>query len=115
MRKPVLALAILAVIALGDGFRSQQTLTTKPYREPFQLVSILAGNEPVWPFRIHALDPRGNPTEELLEVRSQDVLEKHQTANNLVLPPARFPSRAVLPDGNLGNQPPAGGLGHRRG
>ncbi len=98
----VLALAVLAVCSLGDRFPSQQTL--KPQGDSFHLVAIRAGGGQVWPFRIRALDAQGKPTEKLLEVRGVDVLQKHQTGENRVLPPARFPRQAILPDGGVGNQ-----------
>ena len=98
----VLALAVLAVCSLGERFPSQQTL--KPQGDSFHLVAIRAGGGSVWPFRIRALDAQGKPTEKLLEVRGLDVLQEHQTGENRVLPPARFPRQAILPDGGVGNQ-----------
>lgn len=55
------------------------------------------------PHRIHALDGAGNPTAQVIEIRSLDDLVENATPTNPVLPNAPWPTSPTLPGGIAGN------------
>ena len=73
-------------------------------RGDFKVVSISTGSGAVYPYRIRVADSFGNPTSTVVNIESIDTLKQNVSGSNGVLPVATFPTSALLPDGNPGNQ-----------
>lgn len=55
------------------------------------------------PHRIHQLDSQGNPSQQIISIRSRSDLTENLRPNNLILPVPRFEADPVLPSGAEGN------------
>ncbi len=73
-------------------------------RGDFEVVSISTGTGAVYPYRVRAVDPLGNPTNQVLNIESTATLQANVSGTNGVLPVATLATTAILPDGNPGNQ-----------
>ncbi len=102
VRKVAGALAALATVALIVGC-SGGTAGDRANRGKFVLNSISTGSGTVFPYRIRAADPFGNPTATVVNIDSEVVMKRNVTGNNGVLPVATFAMPPLLPDGASGS------------
>ena len=72
-------------------------------RGDFKVNLISNGIGTIYPYRIREADSFGNPTTEVLNIESEQILQDNVTGNNGVLPVATFSTAAVLPNGLDGN------------
>ncbi len=68
------------------------------------LIEVSNGFGRLVPYQVFQLDQNSNPTGTLLSIRSYDDLVKNVTLQNPVLPVTEWPTGAVLPSGDPGNQ-----------
>lgn len=76
----------------GDGLPSQMTL-----------VRVSNGFGEILPHSTRALDAAGNPTQQIISIKTFADLVNNVNAENPVLPPPAFLETAVLPGGEPGN------------
>ncbi len=90
---PTASLSILVAIA-----------TALPAQGPgFDVDRIEVGAGRLYPYEIAKVDPFGQPTATILEIRNLHTLVQNATPTNLVRPPATMRTAAVLPSGAPGN------------
>ena len=68
------------------------------------LIEVSAGQGALLPHQIRRLDDVGEPTLQVIEVRSASDLANHLAPNNRLLPTPLLPATATLPNGLPGNQ-----------
>jgi hypothetical protein len=95
----ILATSLLALAACSGGSSGD-----KENRGDFKVNLVSTGQGQIFPYRIQAVDSRGNPTDTILNVESLETLQTNAVGGNGVLPVAAFPDDAELPNGLPGNQ-----------
>ena len=98
-------LGIATVVSLVIVSSCQGKKGDRNNRGPFDVLEISTGSTPIYPYRIRKADTFGQPTNDVIEINTEEDLKKNVSGNNLVLPVGIFPLGAPqLPDGNPGNQ-----------
>src|SRR5712671_5201404 len=98
---PALFLSFAAVLVAGCGGHGGGG--DPQNRGAFQLTSISTGRGAVFPYRIRAVDSFGQPTTNVVNIDSDQVLKSNANGNNGVLPVATLATTSDLPNGNPGN------------
>ncbi|MEC7583446.1 MAG: hypothetical protein VYE77_03950 [Planctomycetota bacterium] len=103
-----LSLSVLLGLAFAWAGCSGGSSGDRDNRGDFKVNLISNGFGTIYPYRIRQVDSFGNPTTEVLNIESDQVLVDNVTGNNGVLPVATFPppggSGPELPNGTAGNQ-----------
>ena len=103
-----LFLSVLLGLAFVSAGCSGGSSGDRDNRGDFKVNLISNGFGTIFPYRIRQVDSFGNPTTEVLNIESKEILEANVTGNNGVLPVATFPdpggSGPELPNGSSGNQ-----------
>jgi YVTN family beta-propeller protein len=71
--------------------------------EPMELVEVSHGFGLLVPHQVFRADSDGNPTNEVVAIRTLDDLVSNVTLANPVLPVTEWPAQSVLPNGEAGN------------
>ena len=97
--RPTVLLACL-VGALAAGCSSSDGSSSNPNIE---ILRVANGFGEILPHKVFRLGPDGEPTDELLSIRTEAELLQNVTSSNYVQPSPNFVAQAVVPGGSPGN------------
>ena len=88
------AAILLPACGAGGGGSSKASM---------DLAQVSSGFDQLLPHKVLKVDDQGNPTQQLLSIRTDADLITNVTATNPILPVPYYPTDAILPSGDAGN------------
>ena len=101
---PVLLATAAAVVSCSGSVESSPGRSAAPGAgESLELIRVTNGFGQLLPYRTAQLDPAGQPTSTIVDLRSVAAITSVGASGGTILQPTSYPSAAILPNGSPGN------------